>query len=81
MEQKIVTSTLTCPKCKSNNLILIEVWDGHTISWVQENSKFDRHDGNIEYGSPHHLEAKCTLCSYQWKTRKKYSIDYIISES
>lgn len=69
MKDEIVESRIKCPKCKGNNLYLIEVWTAHTIEWEQTNGKFNPNDGNLEMGDPHHLEAKCMPCNHQWRVR------------
>lgn len=76
--QQIVQSKAKCPKCKSNYLLLIEVWDGHEITWAQEDGKFDRYDGNLEAGDPYKVEAICKQCQHHWTIRKASQIDDII---
>ena len=77
--EKIVKSKLKCSKCKSTHLILIEVWVGHEITWKQINGEFDRDDGNLEHGSPHHVEARCRKCGHMWKPQNCPQIDYVIT--
>lgn len=77
---KIVQSTVKCPKCKSKDLFLIEVWHGHTISWEQQNGKFDRSYGSSDPGNPHHLEGNCKKCKHLWKIRNAFQIDFVIKE-
>lgn len=44
MTQRIVDTKAKCPKCKSTDLLLIEEWEGHTITWEQI-------EGNISISS------------------------------
>lgn len=76
--ERVVKSKIKCPKCKSLDLILIEIWIGHSIEWVQENGEFDRNDGNMEAGFIDHVDSKCIKCSHSWRIRKAKSIDDII---
>lgn len=74
---RVVKSTAKCPKCKSRNLSLIELWRGHTIQWEQVNGEFDRDDGILEPGDPYKLEAKCKECGHKWTISKATQIDYV----
>lgn len=68
-------SKVQCPKCKSRDLTLIEVWKGHDITWEQREGLFDRDDGVLEAGSPYKVEAKCSSCRHHWTIRKALQID------
>lgn len=76
MKSEIVNSKIICPKCKSNNLLLVEVWSQHTITWDQIDGKFDKEDGSLEMGDPYKVEANCKECSHIWKIRKAIQIGY-----
>lgn len=76
--EKIVQSRLKCFKCKSNNLLLVEVWTDHTILWEQLDGKFDRNDGNLDMGGPKCVECTCKNCGHQWKPKNCPQIDYAI---
>lgn len=79
-EEKIVESKVKCPKCKhGNDLILIEVWIGHEITWEQINGKFDRNDGNLNPGDAYRVEAECK-CGHHWKIKKAIQIDEIVKD-
>jgi Zn finger protein HypA/HybF involved in hydrogenase expression len=63
-----------CPKCKSRNLFLIEVWKDHAISWLQENGIVDVDSSNIEMGNPYKVEAECNKCHHRWTLQKVYQL-------
>lgn len=67
---EIVQSYIACIKCNSEDLYLVELWQGHSITWEQIDGKFDRHDGSLEPGDPFRIEAKCKKCGHIWKVRK-----------
>ena len=66
-----------CPKCKSPADSFIEVWHGHAIQFDSTSDGCLRCDtlsgepleGVLEPGWPHHVEAKCFRCGYQWRLR------------
>lgn len=67
-----------CPKCKNaQELELIEVWEGHTISWRVNNGNLDRDDGALESGNPSKVEARCT-CGHSWRVRGVLQIDDVL---
>ena len=78
MAREIVQSKCVCPKCKSNTLMLIELWRNHSIVWEQINGQFDRHEGSLEPGDAYKLEAKCKECGHQWTIRRALQISDII---
>jgi hypothetical protein len=77
MEKK-VKSKLKCSKCKSIDLVLVELWKDATIEWEQFNGEFYRNDGNLEPGYPYALEARCKTCGHCWKVRGVSQIDQIV---
>lgn len=77
--ETIVKSKAICPKCKSNDLFLIETWIGHFISWEQIGGKFDRSDGAMEPGAPFKVYGRCKKCKRRWTVRGALQIDDIIS--
>ena len=76
--EKIVESKALCPKCKSKDLILEEIWKNSAISWEQINGKFDRNGGILEHGYPYKVEARCKKCDHTWAFKKAVQIDDII---
>lgn len=80
MQPKIVNSKLVCPKCKSKDLFLIEIWVDMAIHWEQTDGKFDREDGALEPGCPHHVEATCKKCGKRWKPKSANQIDKLITD-
>ncbi len=69
-----------CPKCKGKNLELIEVWEGHTITWQVEDGQINRNEGNIEPGDPWKVEGHCEDCDHRWTFRKTLQIEDLNSE-
>ena len=63
-----------CPKCQSNTIFLIEVWENHTIQWEQIDGFFDKEDGNLEMGDAYKVEAECKICGHRWRIRKALQI-------
>lgn len=73
--QEIVQSKIRCPKCKNKEILLIEIWKGHEITWqANADGFFDRMDGNLESGDPFRVEARCSKCDHQWKVRNASQI-------
>jgi len=77
---KLVKSKAVCPKCKSNNLMLEEIWKDSSITWEQINGIFDRNDGSLEHGYAYKVEAKCKACAHIWTFKKASQIDDIVIE-
>jgi hypothetical protein len=78
MSKEIVESKVVCPKCKSKDLFLIEIWKDSGITWEQIGGKFDRNDGVLEHGGPYRVEARCKKCDYYWKIKKVTDIHEVI---
>lgn len=76
--ENTVKSIVKCPKCKSINLELIEIWSAHTITWQQVEGKLNLKEGNLEAGDPYKVEASC-MCGHKWKIRKALQISDIIN--
>lgn len=58
---------IKCPKCRSNNVHIIEFWSGSTILW-RHGDAFQ--DGTLEPGDPYRVEGHCQRCNHRWKVRK-----------
>lgn len=74
MAEQIVKSKIKCPKCKSINLTLCEVWQGHTINWEHIDGEFDVQDGALEMGDAFKVQAFCHKCKNAWTIRKALQI-------
>lgn len=59
---------IICPKCKSTNLTLTELWKNHSIQFQYKKGKIIR-DGTFEVGDPYKVEALCNQCSHEWRLR------------
>jgi hypothetical protein len=59
-----------CPKCKSKNLQLIELWT-HSITWDQteEAGGLTSTEGDLNPGDPYRVDALCKQCNYAWRLR------------
>ena len=55
-----------CPKCKSQNVELIEIWDA-AISWLPDNPYFN--NGDLNPGDPIRVEGHCLDCEHKWRIR------------
>jgi len=64
LNEEIVKSKLKCPKCKSTDLLIQEMWTGHFIEWDQTKGIFDRNDGILGPGSPSSVWGKCKKCKH-----------------
>lgn len=60
---------LQCPKCKSKELIVNEVWKGHSVQWEQHNGVIDIKSGNLESGDPYKVQCVCKKCEHRWTAR------------
>jgi len=72
--QLIVESKLSCPKCKSKDLFIIELWNNASIHWEQIDGKFDINDGCQSEGNPYSVECQCKKCKRMWRARKAMQI-------
>lgn len=72
---------LRCPKCRSNNLRLIEFVEASTVFEVV-NGKLNREAGFHELGGfigP--MVGNCNECSHDWKLRGRMSnIEMVVTE-
>lgn len=58
-----------CPKCKSTDLTLTELWKNHSIQFQYRNGKII-YKGNLEPGDPYKVEAFCNDCNHEWRLKK-----------
>ena len=58
-----------CPRCKSKQLEISELWKDHSISWVQDRNGLTAKKGYLNPGDPYRVEAACLECSHTWKIR------------
>jgi DNA-directed RNA polymerase subunit M/transcription elongation factor TFIIS len=70
-------SKVKCPKCKSKDLFIAELWKDSAIEWEQRDGEIDRNDGNMSEGNPYRLQCKCSKCKHRWTLRGKIQIDEI----
>lgn len=70
-------SVIFCPKCQCNDLIIYEIWTGHSIEFTQDGGLIDLNSGIVEPGNPNHLEAKCRSCKHEWRVRGRNQIGLI----
>lgn len=62
----MTTNWPRCPKCKSQNVELIEIWDA-TISWLPDEPYFNGRD--LSPGDPNHVYGHCLECGRRWRMR------------
>ena len=56
-----------CPKCKSQNVEIIEVWSA-SMSWIPDDPYYN--EGAMMPGDPEHVEGRCLDCDHRWRMRK-----------
>lgn len=57
-----------CPKCRSQNVELIEIWSA-TISWIPNDPDFENGKGILTPGDPEKVEGRCLKCEHRWRIR------------
>lgn len=55
-----------CPKCKSQNVELIEIWTA-SISWIPDDPYAN--EGALMPGDPFKVEGHCQQCGFRWRIR------------
>jgi hypothetical protein len=55
-----------CPKCKTQEVELIEIWDAF-ISWHPADPYYN--DGALEPGESKKVSGRCLLCEHRWTLR------------
>ena len=76
----ISKTKVKCPRCKSSDLCITELWKGHSIKWVQVNGEIERKNGNIDPGDPYKIFCECSNCSHVWTVRGASQITDVIKE-
>ncbi len=59
----------TCPKCKSVNLLLHELWKGAALVFYQSKSGIIADGLPEDVGNPYKVEAECRHCGHGWTLR------------
>lgn len=81
MSPQLMHSKVKCPKCKSIDAIITELWRDSAIQWEQRDGKFDMKDGTIlPEGEPYMIQAQCYKCKHMWTIRKAIQINDIIKD-
>jgi hypothetical protein len=75
MYHNIVECKIKCPKCRSKDIYLEEIWKGHSIQWDVVDGKFDRDDGVLEPGDPWKVYGECKKCNHIWRIRNANQIN------
>jgi hypothetical protein len=68
---------LKCPKCKSKDLEVVELWEGHGIVFEQNAKGLVSPVGDLHPGDPYKVEARCLRCKHKWAIRKATQISNI----
>lgn len=80
--KEIVISNVKCPKCRSKDLFLDEIWKDSAIQWEQINGQFDQNDGVLSPdGSPYKIEARCKKCNHRWRIKGATQICDVIKQT
>ncbi len=59
-----------CPRCKSMELCLVELWKNHSIEFEQsDQGEVDWTNGNLSEGEPYCVQACCNSCNHKWTLR------------
>jgi len=67
-----------CPRCRSRNLALSEIWQGHAIYW---DKGFSLDDGIHSDGEPKSVQGICLDCRHFWTLRGVRQVDEEVLES
>ena len=67
---------IKCPKCGNTDISLLEIWEGHSISWQVTDGYINTDDGNLEPGNPYKVKGSC-ICGHEWIIRNASQIDDI----
>jgi ssDNA-binding Zn-finger/Zn-ribbon topoisomerase 1 len=78
MKHNIVETKAKCPKCKSTDLNLVEVWEDSAIHWQQIDGKIERDNGSLEPGNAFKVQATCMKCKHWWTIKGAQQIDDIV---
>lgn len=70
---------LCCPKCRSRNLVLTELWET-SIQWSVTNGWMDKAGGALNEGSPTGVEAKCEECWHGWTARNASQVIDVLED-
>ena len=62
-----VKSKAKCPKCKSNTLIITEIW--HNILEFGQEDGYIEKEGILESGGVGKTTGKCCKCNHRWTFR------------
>lgn len=60
----------SCPKCRSNNLWLSEVWHDNGIYFQIKDGVFPDEASDHFQGAPVYVTAMCSDCKHEWRIRK-----------
>jgi hypothetical protein len=71
------STKLRCPKCRSNDLQLVEHgwW---TSAWSVTNGRAVRKEGYHEPGGIEFVRAECLACRHDWRVRKAIQITDVL---
>lgn len=69
-----------CPKCKSRDIWVNEMWKDHSITWMCVDGNFIS-DGNMEPGNPYKVEGGCSKCLHKWTFRGARQIYDIMNQN
>lgn len=71
---------LCCPRCRSRNLVLTEVWQ-HAIQWYVTDGWIEKDGGSLDEGAPTGIEARCESCNHAWTARGATQVWDVIEDA
>jgi phage FluMu protein Com len=77
-KQELAETNVRCPKCKSANLSLLELWKDHSITWEQLDGKINLNEGCLEPGYAYKVQGKCYKCKHAWTVRTANQITSVL---
>lgn len=62
-----------CPRCRSRNVKIIELWSGQAMTWEPDSAIDDGAAGDT--GDPYKVQGECLVCGHTWTLRGIIQID------
>ena len=78
--KRMIANNLRCPRCKSHELVVHEVWI-RRLSWPLSELVAGRGDGQGDSGGEiSHVEAECDACGHFWRLRNAKQVTDLTGE-
>lgn len=62
-----------CPKCKTQQVRIVEFWREHTIEWEPNDLQ---EEGILSPGEPYMVHGLCLRCEHEWKIRGVIQVQF-----